>query len=390
MLGRIIKRSASSKAFSLPPVKFRYATRDLPSTAEEESRAEGKEKHTSRISSPVRPTQRNTKKNHSGKNKFQEKILNQITQKHDSIKSELGLENHKVHAASHSIKFDPKSTYQQYNTYQPIGELIYGIYPVQLALEAQRRTFHRLMYKKGCELRNERIRDMVDTAASRGIHTTGLTPSQFRRVLTGDQTHQGICCDVSHLPFLVFQEHEYLTVKEYDEVAGDRQGTEGGEMREGAEMWDRRELRENKEVRENRVLKESRERKMDGRNEGNQYNSSEGSLDEENSLNIDQDSLSGKAKDKHKHKNFNTFTTASLHKTSSYYQEEVTENRTDIISFPSNLEESVQESSETEIPQLWIYLDQIQDPMNFGAVLRSAYFFGVDKILTSEHKRLVT
>ncbi|XP_047468798.1 rRNA methyltransferase 1, mitochondrial-like isoform X2 [Penaeus chinensis] len=40
---------------------------------------------------------------------------------------------------------------------------------------------------------------------------------------------------------------------------------------------------------------------------------------------------------------------------------------------------------------LWLYLDQIQDPMNFGAILRSAYYFGVDKIITSkEHSCQIT
>ncbi|XP_032136653.1 rRNA methyltransferase 1, mitochondrial isoform X3 [Sapajus apella] len=33
--------------------------------------------------------------------------------------------------------------------------------------------------------------------------------------------------------------------------------------------------------------------------------------------------------------------------------------------------------------QLWLVLDGIQDPRNFGAVLRSAHFLGVDKIITS-------
>lgn len=228
------------------------------------------------IVSPVRPIQRDSRKNQTSKDVFQKKILNQNTQTYNSNKSELGIENYKAHVASPRIKFDSKRGNREHrDTYQPKGELIYGIYPVQLALEAQRRTFHHLMYKKGCELRNERIRDMVDTATSRGIRTTGLTLSQFRKVLTGDQTHQGICCDVSHLPFLAFQEHEYLTMNEDDKVADDREGTEGFQ------------------------------------------------------------------------------------------------------------------SSETKIPQLWIYLDQIQDPMNFGAVLRSANFFGVDKILTSECNRLV-
>ncbi|KAG0727903.1 rRNA methyltransferase 1, mitochondrial [Chionoecetes opilio] len=33
--------------------------------------------------------------------------------------------------------------------------------------------------------------------------------------------------------------------------------------------------------------------------------------------------------------------------------------------------------------ELWLYLDNIQDPMNFGAVLRSAYFMGVSRVITS-------
>eukprot|EP01015_Nassula_variabilis_P028411 TRINITY_DN5936_c0_g1_i3.p2 TRINITY_DN5936_c0_g1~~TRINITY_DN5936_c0_g1_i3.p2 ORF type:complete len:179 (+),score=32.86 TRINITY_DN5936_c0_g1_i3:63-599(+) len=36
---------------------------------------------------------------------------------------------------------------------------------------------------------------------------------------------------------------------------------------------------------------------------------------------------------------------------------------------------------------LWVYYDQITDPQNFGALLRSAFFFGVDGILVDEDKR---
>ncbi|NWV09397.1 MRM1 methyltransferase, partial [Ptilonorhynchus violaceus] len=32
---------------------------------------------------------------------------------------------------------------------------------------------------------------------------------------------------------------------------------------------------------------------------------------------------------------------------------------------------------------LWLVLEQIQDPMNLGALLRSAYFLGVDRVVTS-------
>ncbi|XP_073345920.1 rRNA methyltransferase 1, mitochondrial [Pagrus major] len=36
-------------------------------------------------------------------------------------------------------------------------------------------------------------------------------------------------------------------------------------------------------------------------------------------------------------------------------------------------------------PPLWLVLEEIQDPMNLGAILRSAYFLGVDRVVSSLH-----
>lgn len=36
---------------------------------------------------------------------------------------------------------------------------------------------------------------------------------------------------------------------------------------------------------------------------------------------------------------------------------------------------------------VWLLLNEIQDPMNFGSILRSAYFMGCDKIFVTSHKR---
>lgn len=37
-------------------------------------------------------------------------------------------------------------------------------------------------------------------------------------------------------------------------------------------------------------------------------------------------------------------------------------------------------------PPLWLILEEIQDPMNLGAILRSAYFLGVDRVASSLHR----
>ncbi|NWV19677.1 MRM1 methyltransferase, partial [Origma solitaria] len=39
--------------------------------------------------------------------------------------------------------------------------------------------------------------------------------------------------------------------------------------------------------------------------------------------------------------------------------------------------------AESGAPPLWLVLEHIQDPMNLGAVLRSAYFLGVDRVVAS-------
>lgn len=41
----------------------------------------------------------------------------------------------------------------------------------------------------------------------------------------------------------------------------------------------------------------------------------------------------------------------------------------------------------TQQKQVWLFLNEIQDPMNFGSILRSAYFLGCDRVLVSSHKR---
>lgn len=49
--------------------------------------------------------------------------------------------------------------------------------------------------------------------------------------------------------------------------------------------------------------------------------------------------------------------------------------------------EAREASSGDDPQQLWLVLEGLQDPRNLGAVLRSAYFLGVDKVITSRRNR---
>ncbi|XP_009072453.1 PREDICTED: rRNA methyltransferase 1, mitochondrial, partial [Acanthisitta chloris] len=44
----------------------------------------------------------------------------------------------------------------------------------------------------------------------------------------------------------------------------------------------------------------------------------------------------------------------------------------------------VGDEESTKRQLIWLVLEQIQDPMNLGALLRSAYFLGVDRVVTSQ------
>ena len=46
-----------------------------------------------------------------------------------------------------------------------------------------------------------------------------------------------------------------------------------------------------------------------------------------------------------------------------------------------------QSSASSSSKQVWLLLNEIQDPMNFGSILRSAYFLGCDNIFVSSQKK---
>lgn len=54
------------------------------------------------------------------------------------------------------------------------------------------------------------------------------------------------------------------------------------------------------------------------------------------------------------------------------------------LSYLTEKKDTTPNSKHSDIP-LWLVLERIQDPMNLGAILRSAYFLGVDRVASSLH-----
>lgn len=258
MLLRIGLRHASRASYKVPPVKFKYG-QQTPSSPSPES--------TPVITTPVTPENRKHHKDQRQerppwKEEPRETLKlkpGNYTNKHKSPR--FNSENRSRFMARTTQSAEENLTRLGINV---SGEVIYGIYPILLALQAKRRTFHHLVYKDGSKPLSENLQNILRIAGEQGIPVTRLKPTEFKQIFPGDQVHQGVCCDVSPLS-LVTLEQEWLETY------------------------------------------------------------SEGKVHQEGGM--------------------------------------------------SN--------------QLWLYLDQIQDPMNFGAVLRSAYFMGVGRVITSATFRLV-
>ena len=77
-------------------------------------------------------------------------------------------------------------------------DLIFGLYPVELALKSKRRTFHKLFYK---ENPNERVQNIIKTCEDFNIPTT-LCKNSILSTLTSGCPHQGVVGLVTPLQLL--------------------------------------------------------------------------------------------------------------------------------------------------------------------------------------------
>ena len=76
------------------------------------------------------------------------------------------------------------------------GEILYGIYPVLMALKFGKRKFFKIYYNEG-SLRTNKI---VDLAIAQSIHTEKVHPHTLNELSKNstieNNVHQGVCADV--------------------------------------------------------------------------------------------------------------------------------------------------------------------------------------------------
>ncbi|GAB1608598.1 rRNA methyltransferase 1, mitochondrial-like [Argonauta hians] len=154
-----------------------------------------------------------------------------------------------------------RKTYTQ--NIKVIGEVLFGIHPVLLALKRNVRACHKLYIQKSTEQRPELLQQIISLCVERNISVTALHKQELDS-LSGSRPHQGVCIDVSYLKM------EELKPESFSKIGS----------------------------------------------------------------------------------------------------------------------KTIQEKSSK--PLLWLVLYRVQDPMNFGAILRSAYYFGTDKVIFSkEHSSVI-
>lgn len=356
----MVVRQASRSAFKLPPVKFRHG-------AHASAQNEGVSVITSPVSHEKNKTQRPDRERRRGKGEErkqrEKKSFKQSQARHE--KSSLASREDpstssdaesQVHPKSNKYTTKPKIKFTTKTPSQSVedtlaslgidvkGEIIFGIFPVLLALQANRRTIHQLIYKSESGNTSAKIRDLLNVAENQGVPTMSLKPSQFKQIFQGDQVHQGVCCDASPLPFVVL-----------DEDDPEEEGEDGHGEQEEDGVKDARHQREGE-----KDIQQSKE-SMNQQGEDN----SQGEEEKERRVTGEMKHQREEERESRDKGEANQYITQAEGMKKQSQQE--------------NLQAGTERRQ-----KLWLYLDQIQDPMNFGTVLRSAYFMGVDRVLTSE------
>lgn len=330
---RFVKRSASVR----PPLSFKFGVHNEDPGGQQDINENYQSKRNSNFKD---------KNNFSKKKNKQSKILtnsdevekNNIIEKTGDklnfVSSDLmQLDNNRKESATRKVLF--KSHKAKWNVAYE-DDIVFGIHPVFLALQSNKRKIYEIFYKKGTEKVNKKIHEIVQMAHEKEIPVTASSKKDIDSIVGGDRVHQGVCCNASALPSTIIDDtvHNWIS---NDARSGQNEDKNDYITKSSAKSFDYYHILDN-HVQTNKFLNDVKK---------NQANSKDSGL------------LNGKEK---------------LEKT---IQKLTIED--DFIEFGT-----ISNKSESNCRQVWIYLDSIHDPMNLGAILRSSYYMGIDKVIISK------
>merc|ERR1739838_128417 len=248
-------------------------------------------------------------------------------------------------------------------------DIVFGIHPVLLALQSKRRNVYEIFYKKKTENANKKIHEIIQLAHEMEIRVTASTKKDIDNIVGGDRVHQGVCCHASVLPSAVIDDPEQNYILENIE-----QKMIHNENESYTKLM-------SKTLNEKNAIENAIRNKciFDGNLQINKIDSD---------INKDQDYSMLKHSDLLEKSGGLVNMSEDLVKKSSELvkkSEELRKSNHNSLSHDSSVEmRTVCSSSESNSPQVWIYLDSVHDPMNLGAILRSSYFLGIDKVIVSQ------
>lgn len=81
-----------------------------------------------------------------------------------------------------------------------VGEVLFGLNPVALALQQKRRQIYKLYIKKNVRLSNEKVDSIAQAASMHGVTVKEVTTGTLEQ-LSSNRPHQGVCLDVGKLDY---------------------------------------------------------------------------------------------------------------------------------------------------------------------------------------------
>ena len=222
-------------------------------------------------------------------------------------------------------------------------QLLYGLHPVSLALAAGRREVRRVYHRADARASEGRLSRVLTECAVRGVGTVPLPAAQLDRIAGGTGVHQGVCARVT--PLRPRSTDELLVQAGCPPLAGEPPSTTqvDGQRTSASNFWS---------VETDVMASEGESQRPDDTDRRLPVSTDPGAVRSE---------------------------------TEPPVRDPDQEKKTEV----SSPEATAISDRPAHRRRVWLMLDRVHDPMNFGSIIRSSYFLGVDAVIIPDKHRSV-